>query len=79
MFYYCGYADDVQGIPNTSSRYWFNYLQCDAVINSENVYGEFLDDIVARYAIGVTVYHNRNGEYNFDQTYENFETGLVPA
>ena len=79
LFYYCGYADDVQGIPNTSSRYWFNYLQCDAVINSENVYGEFLDDIVARYAIGVTIYHNRNGEYNFDQTYENFETGLVPA
>lgn len=79
LFYYCGYADDVQGIPNTSSRYWFNYLQCDAVINSENVYGEFLDDIVARYAIGVTIYHNRGGEYNFDQTYENFETGLVPA
>ena len=79
LFYYCGYADDVQGIPNTSSRYWFNYLQCDAVINSENVYGEFLDDIVARYAIGVTIYHRRGGEYNFDQTYENFETGLVPA
>ena len=79
LFYYCGYADDVQGVPNTSSRYWFNYLQCDAVINSTSVYGEFLDDIVARYAIGVTIYHNRGGEYNFGQTYENFETGLVPA
>lgn len=79
LFYYCGYADDVQGVPNISSRYWFNYLQCDAVINSTSVYGEFLDDIVARYAIGVTIYHNRGGEYNFGQTYENFETGLVPA
>lgn len=79
LFYYCGYADDIQGIPNTSSRYWFNYLQCDAVINSTEIYQEFLDDIVSRYAIGVTIYHNRFGEYDFNQTYENFETGLVPA
>lgn len=78
LFYYCGYAANRQDIPNTTSRYWFNYIQCEPVFNEEetSIYKNYLDDIKARYNAGITVYHAHNNIYDWDQTHENWEINL---
>lgn len=78
LFYYCGYATNRQDIPNTTSRYWFNYIQCEPVFNEEetSIYKNYLDDIKARYNAGITVYHAHNNTYDWGQTHENWELNL---
>lgn len=78
LFYYCGYAANRQDIPNTASRYWFNYIQCEPVFNEEetSIYKNYLDDIKARYNAGITVYHAHNNTYDWGQTHENWEINL---
>ena len=79
VFYYMGYAHPLQEIPNWDSRYWFNFVQCTAKFNDEQtcVYHNYLEDIRARFALGITVYHEHNGEYDFNQTKENWESFLI--
>ena len=79
VFYYTGYNHPVQEIPNWDSRYWFNYIQCTPKFNDEQtcVYRGYINDIKARFALGITVYHEHNGEYDFNQTKENWETWLI--
>lgn len=74
-----GYACNDYAIPNFTSRAWYNFIQCSPVFNDKSwIYSqEFLDDIKARFKIGVTVYHSVNGEYDFLQEKENFETWIV--
>lgn len=65
--FYCGYARPVQDIPNFTSRFWFNYVQCDPVFKGETlVYNKYLDDIKARFKIGVTDYHMHNLATQYD-------------
>lgn len=79
VFYYTGYAHPLQEIPNWSSRYWFNFVQCTAHFNNEQtcIYHNYINDIKTRLGLGVTVYHEHNGEYDLDQTKENWETWLI--
>lgn len=79
LFYYTGYALNATQIPNTTSRCWFNFIQCEPVFNEESTtpYKRYLDDIKARYSLGITVYHAHNGNYDWDQEKENWETNLL--
>lgn len=81
VFYYTGYAHPIQEIPNFKSRSWFNFVQCDPVFDDEatTIYNNYVDDIKNRFKIGVTVYHNNNDEYDFNQTKENWETSILDA
>lgn len=74
-----GYANNTYGIPNVTSRYWYNYIQCDAKFNIDStaVYNKFIDDIIARYKLGVTVYHNHSNQWDLEQQYENWETSIL--
>lgn len=77
MFYYCGYKLEVQDIPNKSSRYWFNFVQAELVINeSANISADIEDDIKVKFSQGVTFFHYRNS-FNFEQDKENYETSIV--
>lgn len=78
LFFYCGYAVNNRAVPDTTSRYWFNYIQCepDFKPSTADTYNKFLDDIKARYSAGVTVYHNNNG-WDWEQQYENWENFLL--
>ena len=79
LFYYCGYKIDVQGIPNNSSRYWFNFVQAELVIDdTSNLPMDIEDDIKARFSQGVTFFHYR-GSYGFNlaQDKENCEVSLL--
>lgn len=80
MFYYCGYNENVMGVPNTNSRIWFNFLQCIPVfkITSTSAFmnNDIKNDLIQRYNEGVTYLHNTNGTYDFEQIKENYETWL---
>ena len=78
LFRLTGYACSDYEIPDVNSRIYYNYIQCDAEFDeSKWNYGKnFLDDVKARYRAGVTVYHNYNGNYDFTQEKENFETWI---
>lgn len=78
LFYYCGYSDNSQEVPNITSRSWFNFLQCEPVFNEEanTPYQDFLKDIKERYKLGVTVYHKTNDSWDWDQVKENWESSV---
>ena len=92
LFYYTGYnAEGRQYKPNTNSRYWFNFIQCDPDFNQyyankedEKLYlvNKYLDDLRIRYNKGVTIYHKRknsNGRdtYDLSQDLENCELTVL--
>ena len=79
LFRLTGYACDYYGIPSFTSRKFYNFVQCEPEFeDSEWLYGnELLDDIKARFRIGVTVYHKYNNKYDFSQELENFESWLL--
>lgn len=60
LFFYCGYKKDQMKIPNTDSRYWFNFVQCKPVFTEEGVtpYNDYIADVKSRYEAGVTIYHH---------------------
>lgn len=74
-----GYACDKYAIPDTDSRTWFNFVQCEPTfINEDSVQlpRDCLDDIKAKYQVGVTYYHRNDNGYDLDQMKENYEIWL---
>jgi len=79
-FHRFGYSTYEYGTPDVTTRYYFNYIQCNPEI-SVNKLGKFkadwIADLKSRYNAGVTVYHLHDQTYNFNQNYENYEKWLV--
>lgn len=77
LFYYCGYLCNEQGIPNVSSRYWFNFVQAGLIIKeTSNLTSDIEDDIKEKFEQGVTFLHYHN-TFDFNQEKENWETSLL--
>lgn len=80
MFRLTGYATDNYDIPDFDSRIWYNFVQCEPVFNNNNseVYNDFIDDIKARFQMGVTVFHKdaTYGSWDLTQEKENYEAFL---
>lgn len=80
LFYYCGYNVGLQAVPNTTSRYWFNFIQCTPVYDTDSTKAklnkECLDELTRKYQSGVTVYH-KHTTWDFDQIKENWEVALL--
>ena len=77
VFYYAGYSTNEQKIPNINSRYWFNYLQCDLVINeTNNLPSNIIQDIKNRFKDGCTFFHHKTG-WDIDQVKENYESWIL--
>lgn len=81
LFRLTGYACNDYGIPNVNSRLYYNFLQCKADFEESSwTYGKtFLDDIKAKYEIGVTIFHKVDNSYDFQQTKENFEIWMIES
>lgn len=82
LFFYCGYKKDQMKIPNTDSRYWFNFVQCKPVFTEEGVtpYNDYIADVKSRYEAGVTIYHhhpNIGTQWDWQQQYENWENSVA--
>ena len=77
IFYYCGYLRNIQDTPNITSRYWFNYIQCQAYINTfGNMNNEIKELLISKFQEGVTFFHYHNG-YDLSQVKENYESWLL--
>lgn len=81
LFFYCGYKRDQMKIPNTDSRYWFNFVQCKPVFTEEGVtpYNDYIADVKSRYEAGVTIYHHHpfGTQWDWQQQYENWENSVA--
>ena len=79
LFFRGGYTCNDYAVPNTDSRYWFNFLQCTPSFDLEEVsiYQPFLDDIRSRFEAGVTIFHEHDSEWTFDYEKENWERVLL--
>jgi len=77
LFYKTGYACNETGTPDVHSRYRFNFLQCtpDFTTKANPIWQEYINDVVARFELGVTYFHTYS---DFDQQYENWESWLIP-
>ena len=80
LFFYCGYKRDQMKIPDTNSRYWFNFVQCKPVFTEEGVtpYNDYIADVKSRYESGVTIYHHHSfgTQWDWQQQYENWENSV---
>ena len=77
LFYYTGYTYETIGVPNITSRMYFNYLQCElqiTTITSIPVWAQ--ENLIGRYELGITFLHNVKGTWDFEQEFENWETSL---
>lgn len=79
LFRLTGYACNDYAVPAVNSRLYYNFLQCKADFEDTNwTYGKaFLDDIKAKYEIGVTYFHKVDGTYDWPQEKENFEIWMI--
>lgn len=76
LFFYRGYARGVYGVPNMHVRTSFDYFEGTPSWNSEaltNAQKEFLDDLASRLMAGVTILHNYQNEWDFEQAKNNLE------
>lgn len=80
LFHYCGYSYPHMDYPDTTSRLWFNFIQCEPFFREEpyTPFNNYIEDIKTRYATGVTVYHCNDGIWDWDQEYENWEVLVYP-
>ena len=81
LFHYTGYIDGTSKVPNVTTRKWFNFLSCDLVVNEDNnINGDIMNDIKAKYALGVTFMHCNTivsvKTWDWNQEKENWETIL---
>lgn len=80
VFHLTGYSHPVQEKPNTTSRQYFNYIQCmpmwdSAALNDCNPL--WLADYSSRLEQGLTVFHKVNNSWDLDQAKENWEVSLI--
>ena len=86
LFYYNGYIAGELGLPDTTSRTRFNFVQAEVIFKSTpNLPSNMLEDMKQRYNVGITFLHRPTNEqglkeaYDFDQHYENWEWSIINA
>lgn len=81
LFRLTGYACNEYTIPTFDSRLYYNFIQCKADFEEASwTYAKsFLDDIKAKYEIGVTYFHKVDNSYDWLQEKENFEKWMIES
>lgn len=79
MFYYTGYIQNKMGVPNTTSRYWFNYVKCEPILKNVllNMPSGVLEEYKNKWREGSTVFHKHSTDWDLNQEYENIEVDLL--
>ena len=77
-----GYKSVDVGTPSVDTRYWFNFIQCDPVLDlsaegRRAFKTEWVEKLKELYNAGVTVFHNHGSSWNFERDKENYETWIV--
>lgn len=74
-----GYLANAFKVPNTKSRYYFNYIKTLGVNLKANLNNDIIEKLKSIYENGVSIWHFRNAEtfkgiFNYD--YENLEMSI---
>ena len=78
LFFYNGYISNTLGIPNTTSRSRFNYVQAKLVFETTtNMYEIHKDELIDKFNQGVTYIHHFNNMWDLKQEYENWEVSML--
>lgn len=82
LFFYAGYNSGRMGVPTHNSRVNFDYLECDAVLESvsANMSEEIITELVNTFKNGVTYIHKTDrvtDKWDIEQKYENWEVELL--
>ena len=75
LFFYAGYRTNRMGIPLHINRINFDYLECEAQIESiRSIPSDCLAELINSFRSGVTyIHHNPSIGWDFEQTHENWE------
>lgn len=85
LFHYNGYISGEYGIPNYTSRIYFNYVSCDLKLSQfrKNISAESLNELKEKYRDGVFFIHSQEADtfrnykwWDLDREFENWETFL---
>lgn len=79
LFFYTGYIENRMGVPDVTTRKWFNFLQCDIKFETtKNIPLDCLEEMSAKFKGGVTYFHRNqvSNVYRWDieRQYENWES-----
>lgn len=78
VFHYNGYISGEMKQPATTGRIWFNFVKADVVFSLiSNIPDDCLEDIKECFKNGVYYMHRYNNQYNFNRSYENWETFIA--
>ena len=82
LFFYAGYNSGRMGVPTHNNRVNFDYLECDAVLESvsANMSEEIIAELVNAFKNGVTYIHETTrstDKWDIEQKYENWEVELL--
>ena len=80
LFFYAGYKSERMGIPNHNTRVRFDYLECEAMIQTiSSIPSDCLEELINCFKNGVTYIHKTNGAtaWDMEQKYENWEKSLL--
>ena len=79
LFFYAGYRSDRMGLPNHHTRVHFDYLECEASLQSvRSIPGDCLTELVNSFKAGVTYIHYVYGVgWDFAQSKENWELSIL--
>ena len=70
------------GVPTHNNRVNFDYLECDAILESitSNMSDDILTELVNAYKTGVTYIHETSrseDKWDIEQKYENWEVDIL--
>lgn len=82
LFFYAGYNSGRMGVPTHNNRVNFDYLECDAILESitSNMSDDILTELVNAYKTGVTYIHETSrseDKWDIEQKYENWEVDIL--
>lgn len=79
LFFYAGYRSDRMGLPNHNTRIHFDYLECEASLESiRSIPDDCLKELVSSFKAGVTYIHYVSGVgWDMAQTKENWERSIL--
>ena len=79
LFFYAGYRSDRMGLPNHNTRIHFDYLECEASLQSiRSIPAECLTELINSFKSGVTYIHYVSGVgWDFAQSKENWEVSIL--
>ena len=66
LFYYTGYTDNTMSTPVLTTRKWFNFVSCEAILEPKTgISEEIQQELISLWKSGITNLHKVNSNMGF--------------